>query len=196
VTDVFKRSKNDQSIKGFKSQFKETPKAAALRVDAIIKNTYRTLMTRGQKGCFIYCTDKETNEYFKSRINALPQSESRKYFGLKYEVKPAIEVKPYVDSVPVYEIENSPNDLKYQNESEVDWIVLPEKYIGTDYFVARFRGKSEYEKVLPGDWCLFKSANSVVGKERYLVRDGDGFLLSENPSEGTELLAEFVALLD
>lgn len=196
VTDGFKRSKNDQSIKGFKSQFKENPDAAALRVDAIIKNTYRTLMTRGQKGCFIYCTDKETNEYFKSRINALPQSDSRKYFDLKYKVKPANEVKPYVDSVPVYEIDSYPNDLKYQDESEVDWIVLPEKYIGTDYFVARFRGKSEYENVLPGDWCLFKTENSIDGKERYLVRDGEVFLLSESPGEGTKLLAEFVALLD
>ncbi len=31
----------------------------------LIKNTYRTLMTRGMKGCYIYCVDKETGEYFK-----------------------------------------------------------------------------------------------------------------------------------
>ena len=196
ITDGFKRSNNDQSIKGFKSQFRENKELAESRVDAIIKNTYRTLMTRGQKGCFIYCTDHETNEYFKSRINALPKNELSKYFGLKYPVKKAIEVVPYVDSVPVYEIENSLNGLKYQNESEVDWVVLPEKYVGTDYFVTRFRGKSEYEKVITGDWCLFKTANSVVGKERYLVRDGDVFMLSEKPSQSAELFAEFVALLD
>ena len=33
--------------------------------DRIIKNTYRTLMTRGQKGCFVFSVDPETNEYFQ-----------------------------------------------------------------------------------------------------------------------------------
>ena len=32
--------------------------------DAIIKNTYKTLMTRGMKGCYIYCTDKNLQNYF------------------------------------------------------------------------------------------------------------------------------------
>ena len=196
VTDGFKRSKNDQSIKGFKSQFKENPKAAALRVDAIIKNTYRTLMTRGQKGCFIYCADKETNEYFKSRINALPQNEIRKYAGLRYPVKKASEVIPFENSVPVYEIGSSSSSLKYKKESDVEWVLLPKKYISTEYFVARFQGASEYEKVLPGDWCLFKSAKTVDGSERYLVRDGESYILAEAPNKSVELIAEFVALLD
>ena len=36
--------------------------------EALIKNTYRTLLTRGQKGCFVYCEDKELSEYIKSLI--------------------------------------------------------------------------------------------------------------------------------
>ncbi len=36
--------------------------------DEIIKNTYRTLMTRGQKGCYIYCCDQKLAEYIKSRL--------------------------------------------------------------------------------------------------------------------------------
>ena len=44
-------------------------KEKALKLaDEIIKNTYRTLMTRGQKGCFIYCEDKPLAEYLKNRI--------------------------------------------------------------------------------------------------------------------------------
>lgn len=196
VTDGFKRSKNDQSIKGFKSQYKKNPEEAALRVDAIIKNTYRTLMTRGQKGCFIYCTDLETNEYFKSRINALPKNDPAKYEGLRYEVKSVNEVKPYVDSVPVFEIGNAEENLEYGNISEAEWVVLPERYVGAEYFVARFRGKSRYAKVQAGDWCLFKSTNKTDGMERYLVRDGDSFLLTADPADGSGILAEFMALLD
>ena len=36
--------------------------------DEIIKNTYRTLMTRGMKGCYVYCEDKELSNYLKERL--------------------------------------------------------------------------------------------------------------------------------
>lgn len=63
-----KRSKHDKSLKGYKSAFEIDPDAARAKADAIIRNTYRTLMTRGMKGCYIYCTDRETADYFRSRI--------------------------------------------------------------------------------------------------------------------------------
>ena len=34
----------------------------------IIRNTYRTLLSRGQKGCFVYCEDEKLREYLKDRI--------------------------------------------------------------------------------------------------------------------------------
>ena len=33
----------------------------------LILNTYKTLLTRGQKGCYIYCEDPELRKYIKSR---------------------------------------------------------------------------------------------------------------------------------
>ena len=33
-----------------------------------VKNIYRTLLTRGMKGCYVYFTDKETEEYLRRRI--------------------------------------------------------------------------------------------------------------------------------
>ena len=36
--------------------------------DEIIKNTYRTLMTRGMKGCYVYCTDAALAQYFKNLL--------------------------------------------------------------------------------------------------------------------------------
>ncbi len=68
VTDFTKRASTDQSIKGLKSLFKQNPDEALKRADEIIKNTYRTLMTRGMKGCYIYCTDKNLSEYLKQKI--------------------------------------------------------------------------------------------------------------------------------
>jgi DUF2075 family protein len=70
VTDPSKRAKSDSSIKGYKKLFKENPVEAKQKTDAIIKNTYRTLMTRGTKGCYVYFVDKETEEYFKVLVNS------------------------------------------------------------------------------------------------------------------------------
>lgn len=66
ITDATKRAGSDKSVHGYKKMFAEDPDAAEKLADAIIKNSYRTLMTRGQKGCYIFSTDAETNQYFKS----------------------------------------------------------------------------------------------------------------------------------
>ena len=68
ITDFSKRAKTDQSLKGIKKLYKESPDDAVKRADEIIKNTYRTLMTRGMKGCYIYCTDSGMKEYLKKRL--------------------------------------------------------------------------------------------------------------------------------
>ena len=36
--------------------------------DSIIRNTYKTLLTRGQKGCYIYCEDTALSEYIKRML--------------------------------------------------------------------------------------------------------------------------------
>lgn len=69
ITDVTKRAKTDQSIKGIKTMNIKNPEKAKIIADEIIKDTYRTLMTRGQKGCYIYCTNKNLSNYLKRRLN-------------------------------------------------------------------------------------------------------------------------------
>jgi DUF2075 family protein/DNA replication protein DnaC len=62
------RAKTDKSLNGFKKLLKESPILAKAKADEIIKNTYRTLMTRGMKGCYIFCTDLETKAYFENML--------------------------------------------------------------------------------------------------------------------------------
>lgn len=68
ITDFTKRARSDQSLKGIKKMYKDDPELAVKTADEIIKNTYRTLMTRGMKGCYVYCVDKGLSEYLKGRI--------------------------------------------------------------------------------------------------------------------------------
>ncbi len=68
LVDPSKRSSQDQSIKGYKSMLKSDPEKAKALTRSIIKNTYRTLMTRGLKGCYVYFEDKLTEEYFINKL--------------------------------------------------------------------------------------------------------------------------------
>lgn len=68
VTDYTKRAKTDQSLKGINKIAKEDEEKAKKLADEIIKNTYRTLLSRGQKGCYIYCTDKKLTKYIKEAL--------------------------------------------------------------------------------------------------------------------------------
>lgn len=77
VTDPTKRSRMDRSIRGFKNLVKQDKIGGELFLDKIIKNTYKTLMTRGMKGCFVYCTDVETGEYFRSKMTLTYRNEDR-----------------------------------------------------------------------------------------------------------------------
>ena len=61
VTDQTKISKDDKSS-GIRS-------ASDAVAETLIKNTYKTLLTRGQKGCFIYCEDKNLAEYIRALIS-------------------------------------------------------------------------------------------------------------------------------
>ena len=76
VTDFTKRAKTDQSIRGLKKMSKENPEQAQKLADEIIKNTYRTLMTRGMKGCYVYATNEGLREYLKERAQSSYQYKS------------------------------------------------------------------------------------------------------------------------
>ncbi len=76
ITDYSKRAKTDQSLKGLNKISKEQGQEKAKQIaDEIIKNTYRTLMTRGMKGCYVYCVDKKLNQYMKNRVKLIRRNE-------------------------------------------------------------------------------------------------------------------------
>jgi DUF2075 family protein len=69
ITDYIKRARTDNSLKGIKKLASVDPIKAQRIADKIIRNTYRTLMTRGQKGCYIFCEDKALANYIKDKLN-------------------------------------------------------------------------------------------------------------------------------
>lgn len=162
ITDANERDGADSSIRGYKKLLKEKPQEAAAMTDSIIKNTYRTLMTRGQKGCYLFCTDPETREYFSQMLEQTGRVreltlESR-YPGLHLRILSAQEVKPFINSVPVYDLKLAAGDFsEYQMAGEFDWLELPEHIrISDDLFAAQVVGESMNRRIPNGSWCLFK----------------------------------------
>lgn len=68
TTAVENRSSMDRSVRGYQSALRQQGSTVADLADRLIRNTYRTLMSRGMKGCFIHCVDAETQQYFRRRL--------------------------------------------------------------------------------------------------------------------------------
>lgn len=69
-----KRARSDKSLVGISSN------PLHVTADRIIRNTYKTLLTRGQKGCYIYCEDKALFAYLAQWIPVATLSADDEHF--------------------------------------------------------------------------------------------------------------------
>jgi phage repressor protein C with HTH and peptisase S24 domain len=161
VIQPLEHPSRDKALSGIRGRLKKEPEAALTAATEVIKNTYRTLMTRDQKGCFIFCTDQETREYFQQIAGReLEQQDpaeleasnahSRSYRGLDLPVVSFEQAKPYQGYVPIFDLE-----IAAQNN---EWVQLPEHINTTQgMFVTRVVGESMNKRIINGSWCLFKA---------------------------------------
>lgn len=68
MTNPKGRAKSDKSLNGYVGERKSDPERADVKADELIRNTYRTLMSRGMKGCYVYFTNPEVKRYFQERL--------------------------------------------------------------------------------------------------------------------------------
>lgn len=68
VTDPAARARTDQSLRGWKRAAREDRDSTLLRTDVLIRNTYRTLLTRGMRGTLVYCTDNVTADFLRREL--------------------------------------------------------------------------------------------------------------------------------
>ena len=163
LTDGFKRSPNDQSLKGFKSMMTKKSKEALQSVDAIIKNTYRTLMTRGMKGCYVYCCDSALAEHFRELMADKP------VVAKEVRIEPIVndDVK-FIDFLPVYSIKAACGYFGEGDDvSELGWIQVDGVgKLNRNMFVVQASGNSMEPRINDRDFCVFRAnpAGSRQGK--------------------------------
>ncbi len=115
--------------------------------DRYVKNIYRTLLTRGMKGCFVYFTNGNTRKFFEQ------------YLESKAEV---IELIPYVNSLPLVELRAAADsgyattDGVFTDDSSIKLISVEGGPFQKDRFVVRADGDSMEPHIPDGSLCLFR----------------------------------------
>ena len=196
ITQPPERAGTDRSLRGYKALFKTDPATATHRADRIIRNTYRTLMSRGMKGCLAYCTDPETQAWFRARAaeaiaegaggqSTEPLLTPQPAWGEGSDAAPAdpdgvvfldaADVAPADNAVPFVEMAAAAGafaEAPVRQGSPVEaetWVVLPEAFNArADYFVMRVLGESMNQRIPDGSLCLFR-ANPAGTREGKIV---------------------------
>jgi hypothetical protein len=164
ITRPEKRSSMDRSIHGWRALRAKDPQGTRERLDAIIKNTYRTLMTRGQKGCYVYFVDDETRRYFEGRIGVGP-----------------VEPIPFINALPLLTLraaaDSSYESLDgYFSDSEVGkWQRVGGGPFGNDRFLVRAEGDSMDPLIRDGQLCVFRRDPGGSRNGKIVLCRIDGF---------------------
>ncbi len=196
------RASTDKSIHGWKKMAKEgNEEAVRKQLDLIIKNTYRTLMTRGQKGCYVYFCDKETENYFRGMLG------NDSFKTNKSTSEPDEIISPYQEDMvelPLYDSVGC-GELMLADSTSDETIKVPRWLIkpGAKYFALHTRGDSMNQLgINDGDIILCqKNLNATSGNAVVLIGDDatlkqikvekDGLILipkSTNPEHKIRIL--------
>ncbi len=179
IGDPAKRARNDASLKGWKSELQEANddqdkrKAVLDKVQEIIKNTYKVLLSRGRMGCYVWCADAGLREYLKYRLALASSAANTKLEPLLPSIHhqtETVEFYPYVPQiisdpgqekfvslVPLYSLEAAAGSFGEPDATDcLGWVKAPPGVkINQRHFVAKVIGKSMEPKIKDESYCLF-----------------------------------------
>lgn len=138
-----KKESADRVVKGSKEKF----------VD-LVKNTYRVLLSRGIKGCFVYFMDKNTERFVRSRMEKVEAPAPLRM------VRPLPQER-YVSCVPLVPLKVAAgafSDPQHLDDENWDWVAIDTRHrLRPGMFVAQVVGKSMEPSIPDGAYCLFAS---------------------------------------
>jgi DUF2075 family protein len=192
IGDPEQRARTDSSLKGWKKSLREAKgdesvtNTVLAKVQAIIKNTYKVLLSRGRKGCFVWCADAALRDHLRDRLrlaarNTAPRSSESK--AAPPAPTPQIVAIPpghrFEEWVPVYDLSAAAGGFGPSSSADcLGWIESPPD-VRTDerHFAARVHGRSMEPLIPDGSLCLFRSdvAGSRGGRillvEHHVISD-------------------------
>ncbi|MES2556102.1 MAG: DNA/RNA helicase domain-containing protein [Bacteroidota bacterium] len=152
-----------------------------------IVNIYKSMMSRGIRGTFVYACDPQMRAYLKAH---LPNYRA----NFPFRIIQQEHVKPFVNAVPVYDLRAAAGNFSPQQQPEnFIWIELPSNISArSGYFVCQIIGESMNNIIPNGSWCLFEQdgGGSREGKtvlvQHYSIQDSDmgsGYTIKKYHSE-------------
>lgn len=173
------RGQKDQS-------FDSTVKRAKEAFAELVKNTYRVLLSRGLKGCYVCFLDKDTERFVRSRAElgparqvapaaAMVPSHALVVAGrpeMPFHLLPEADVRPFQNCVPLYDLKvaagrfghaeavaEHPQTDEVASPHGYRWVELPPEFRPSQgLFVAQVVGESMNRRIPNGAWCLFRLA--------------------------------------
>jgi SOS-response transcriptional repressor LexA len=172
-----KRARTDASLKGWKKDLREAKgsvdetKAVLDRVDLIIKSTYKVLLSRGRRGCYVWCADPALRSYLKDRLELVVRQGGGSALGTAnpevelrpshpFKELPAAELDPFGNALPLVSLKLAAGSFSQSqtfNSEEVIWVEPPDFVRPCEgLFIAQVLGESMNRRIPNGAWCLFR----------------------------------------
>lgn len=152
LTDASQRAYTDQSLRGVG----DDPELK----NQIIRNTYKTLLTRGQKGCYIYCEDKALAEHIRQLIEQMRTNQGSTVVENEHSfiLQDVDENQKYISFYPVYSVRAACGYFgHYEPTEHIGWMQvdgLSKK--DRNKFIIQAVGHSMEPIISDGDYCLFE----------------------------------------
>lgn len=132
----------------------------------LVKNTYRVLLSRGLKGCYVYFHDPDTEKFFRSRMDVAGEAHHR----IREE-----EIEPYVNALPFVELRELGNAslAEWRARLEEGWKGEFRRITGGPFLRNRFLVKAEdasMEPLIPKDaLCEFRIPSDECLENKVLL---------------------------
>jgi uncharacterized protein len=179
VVDARRRASSDQSVRGLSRLRRERPDEAQALAERIVRNTYRTLMSRGMKGCYVYCVDVALADHLRSRL-AGPASADTVTLrpeatapSMPLRTVSAAERAAGVAAAPLLSLRFAAGafgDGQAMEAGADAWVALPDWVRPQPgLFVAQVEGQSMNRLIPNGSWCLFRAAPGGTREGKVVV---------------------------
>lgn len=163
-------NKETDSLKANINEIKDPMlRRAPENFEIYVKNIYRTLLSRGMKGCYVYFMDKDTERFFRSRMEMgkIPLKDIAEPISAPLEILSYIQDnEKYRTHLPVYSLKAAAG--KFGDGSDVQeegWVkVETGKRLNKKMFVAKVVGQSMEPLIPNNSYCIFKL--DVVGSRQ------------------------------
>lgn len=132
----------------------------------LILNIYKTLLTRGQKGCYVYCENKALADYIRQMLLSQKHDEHEIESARIVEFVP--EEEQYTSYLPLYTIKAACGHFgNGEMVEKLGWIKAEGiSKLNMNMYVVKASGHSMEPRIHDGDYCVFNRnvAGSRQGK--------------------------------